>query len=126
MRKPGHNALDRTLMGVPRDYFSNPNGFGTPSAGRAVLPAWGNLYGQQVAIVQLQLVRQWLSGGREPSSSCLGATFGFSRSTWSRVVTGRRWAGSIGFAALVAQAVAQSPRAGDLDEPQRFSGAGHR
>jgi hypothetical protein len=87
MRKLGHNALNRTLYGVPSNYFSNSNGFGTPTADTAVLSAWGNLHAEQITLVQHQLVRRWLSGGRKPTSIRLGVMFGFSRSSWSGAVT---------------------------------------
>jgi hypothetical protein len=44
MRKPGHNALNRTLHGVPRNYFSGFNGFDAPTPDTAVLPDWGDLH----------------------------------------------------------------------------------
>jgi hypothetical protein len=58
MRKSGHNALNRTLHGVPRNYFSGFNGFDAPTPDTAVLSASENLRAQQIALVQHQLDRR--------------------------------------------------------------------
>lgn len=104
VRRPGHNHSDRRLAALPRDYFVNPPGFGTDQAGRVVMPADGNQASQRVAEVQHRLVRAWLAQASYGDGARIAARFEVSASTWSRIVTGQRWAGSIGLAALITSA----------------------
>lgn len=118
MRRPGHNHCDRRLACQPRDYFANPPGFGSGSAGSLVMPAGGDPVSGRVALAQHRLVRAWLAGSVRGDGARVAARFGMSPSTWSRIIGGHRWAGSLGMAALVTGAGERSaPEDGNGERP---------
>lgn len=101
MTQPGHNHADRQLRASPRDYFAHPPAFGTPHARALVLPVNGSSASQRVAWMQHQLVQAWKRHARHGDARRVSALYGISPSTWSRILHGQRWAGSIGMAALL-------------------------
>jgi hypothetical protein len=119
MRRPGANHLDRQRKLTPRDYFDDPNRFGRIRHLAGRVPPGGDPVSARVAALQHRLVWAWQARGRKPSTSELGGLFGFSKSTWSRVILGQRWMGETIMAALLHAAL----QPGDSPTAEPPSGA---
>ena len=97
MFRPGANAIDHTLEGVPRDYADPPAAFGHDTAKFRLTTSMDPL-SWRTALAQHDLAVRWRSSGR--SGAQAATSWGFSRQTWSRTITGQRWAGQLGWIAL--------------------------
>ena len=95
------NHVDARLGRPPRDYAEQPYRFGEDPHVRFRAPVGESSAAAHAARVQHLLVVGWRAQSGRPSGTQLGRRFGFSKQTFSRVVRGERWAGSVVFAALV-------------------------
>ena len=118
MYRPGANAIDHQLVGLPRDYVADPRTFGhveaellgtapdSPAVGGAgvgleqadQLVRRVDAVSLLAATVQHELAVRWRASGL--SGAQAASRWGFSRQTWSRTITGGRWAGHVGLTAL--------------------------
>ncbi len=99
MRSSVH--LDRRLALAPRDYVAEPARFGRDLRVERVMPAGGDPASAHAAWAQHQLVCEWRARGQRPPVAALARRFGFSKQTWSRTVSGERWAGQLLLTALM-------------------------
>lgn len=65
------------------------------------MPDGGNAVSMTVAVVQHRLVMAWLERSTHGAGAQTAARMSLSPSTWSRIITGQRWAGSVGMAGLL-------------------------
>jgi hypothetical protein len=108
MRNPGHNQLDRQRRLTPRDYAGDPWKFGRDDV-RFHIPEHGDPTSAKLAAYQHQLVLAWRRGGCRPSGAEMARTWGCSKATISRTMSGSRWAGQAGTTALVWALQRQQP-----------------
>lgn len=92
--------LDRRRNLQPRDYLRDPFAFGREPGAELAVPAGGDGISLQIAARQHVLVVAWRARGKRPRSSEICRRWGFSSSTFSRIVLGERWAGETGLAAF--------------------------
>lgn len=103
MHIPGGNHLDRQRPSAlqPRDYiYGSPHGYGHDKHAKFDVPPGGAAQWARVAKIQHQLILRWRDQGG-PNGAEMARRYGCSPATWSRTITGTRWAGSLLLAALI-------------------------
>jgi hypothetical protein len=96
---------DARRTGVPRDYLTNPAAFGRLGGFEFSMPPNGDELSARLAALQHGMVAVWNAEGRRPKTTMLRAIYGVSRQTFSDITLGKRWAGGVGFAMLLAACV---------------------
>ncbi|MCU1690734.1 MAG: hypothetical protein JWN20_2662 [Jatrophihabitantaceae bacterium] len=105
MIRPGGNHVDRRRKLTPREYLTNPHGFGRETQAQFLVPPGGDGVSAEIARVQHALVLAWRSARPAGSGSQDARAFGVSPSTWSRSVLGERWLGETVMAAVLHRTV---------------------
>lgn len=88
---------------TPRDFLTNPHGFGRDPGAQVVVPPGGDLVSARVAYQQHTLALTIRQADRHLhiSTAVVAATFGISRATYNRFLNGESWARQTGTTAML-------------------------
>jgi hypothetical protein len=103
MSRPLRNRIDSCLEYHPRDYLDNPTRFGTSERIKACIPLGGDGRSLKIAWAQHQLAAKYnaITPEDKMGTSEITKEYEFSEATWSRTLTGQRWAGLTAIVALL-------------------------
>jgi hypothetical protein len=101
--KPQRTKIDSRLENHPRDYLDNPAAFGSRTPVKKRIPPGGNKRSLKIAWAQHQLAAKYnaMTSDDKMRTSDITQGYEFSEATWSRTLTGQRWAGLTGIVALL-------------------------
>jgi hypothetical protein len=85
--------LDQSLIGLPKDYFEQPDLFGRVENPAPARPSGGDDVSERAARLQHQLVLALRRLETPPTNAVLARLAGCSTSTMSRTLLGERWIG---------------------------------
>jgi hypothetical protein len=102
MSRPLRNRIDSRLEYHPRDYLDNPTRFGSLESVKACIPPGGDGRALKIAWAQHQLAARYnaITPDGKMGTSEITKEYEFSEATWSRTLTGQRWAGLTAIVAL--------------------------
>jgi enterochelin esterase-like enzyme len=103
MSRALRNRIDSRLEYHPRDYLDNPTRFGSSNPVNACIPPGGDARSLKIAWAQHQLAARYnaLTPHDKMGTSEITKEYEFSEATWSRTLTGQRWAGLTALVALL-------------------------
>jgi hypothetical protein len=103
MSKPQRTKIDSRLENRPRDYLDNPAAFGSRTPVRTYIPPGGDKRSLKIAWAQHQLAAKYndMTSDDKMGTAQITEGYEFSVATWSRTLTGQRWAGLTGMVALL-------------------------
>lgn len=122
---PVRTSIDARRQLRPRDYATDPYGFGERNQVFAT-PVGGDDISRTIAELIHEVVRATRAQPAFASGAELGRRFGFSRQTWSRVIHGYQWPGHTVMSAMLDGLREAASTPGDRTVINRAASSGQR